>query len=325
MNSKIILSLSLISFLFLTGCAQRTTTPSTTGTNGVYDTSSGTVVYSDSNLYGNSTYGDKTTVITPTDTYTPVYVEPTTSNNSNRPYSTYGTTSSGSTNSTYGSSTTSTYGTGAYSYPSGTTYTYPSTTSTSTSSTTTRPYTPATTTTTSSSSSNATMANNCKGIHLQVASLASSSLAENYRKSLSLSGSQKSYVKSVDGKNKVIICGISSINEANTLKSTKFPGSFVVSGSATSSSSATTPSSSSTTSTSSSSSKSGVGIQIGAFSSKVAASNAIASYNGKYTSEIKEVKSNGKTLYKAILKGFKNEAEAKSAISSGKVTGFIVN
>ncbi len=318
MNSKIILSLSLISFLFLTGCAQRTTTPSTTGTNGVYDTSSGTVVYSDSNLYGNSTYGDKTTVITPTDTYTPVYVDPTTSNNSNSPYSTYGTTSSGTTNSTYGSSTTSTYGTGAYSYPSGTTYTYPSTTSTSTSSTTTRPYTPATTTTTSSS---ATTASNCKGIHLQVASLATSSLAENYRKSLSLSGSQKSYVKSVDGKNKVIICGISTVNEANTLKSTKFPGSFVVSGSATSSSS----SSSSSTSTSSSSSKSGVGIQIGAFSSKAAASSAIASYNGKYTSEIKEIQSNGKTLYKAILKGFKNEAEAKSAISSGKVTGFIVN
>jgi hypothetical protein len=277
-------------------------------------------VYSDSNLYGNSTYGDKTTVITPTDTYTPVYVEPTTSNNSNSPYSTYGTTSSGTTNSTYGSSTTSTYGTGAYSYPSGTTYTYPSTSTSSSSSTSTtsRPYTPATTTTTSSS---ATTASNCKGIHLQVASLASSSLAENYRKSLSLSGSQKSYVKSVDGKNKVIICGISTINEANTLKSTKFPGSFVVSGSATSSSS----SSSSITSTSSSSSKSGVGIQIGAFSSKAAASSAIASYNGKYTSEIKEIQSNGKTLYKAILKGFKNEAEAKSAISSGKVIGFIVN
>ncbi len=165
-----------------------------------------------------------------------------------------------------------------------------------------------------------------KGIQLQVAALKDYYAAEEFRKGLSLDPKYSSYVKR-GAINKVIITGIPTRAEAKALAARQFPGAFIVGGYETGSSysggsSYSTPAPSYTPSYSSHSSgntNSGIGVQVGAFSSKSKA-RAVAQEKagGQYTAVVKTAKVRGRTMYKAILLGFSSRADAKRAIASGR-------
>jgi len=160
------------------------------------------------------------------------------------------------------------------------------------------------------------------GIHLQVAALQDYFAAEEFKNSLSLDPGLSAYVKR-GNPNKVIVSGISSQSEVQRLKDSRFPGAFVVSGSATSSSNNSYTINNSYGSTSTASAN-GLGVQIGAFSSHSKAQGAAESASSKYAAFVKTVQSNGKTLYKAILTGFASESEARSFIAQ-RGSGFLVH
>ncbi|MCK4441574.1 MAG: SPOR domain-containing protein, partial [Sulfurovaceae bacterium] len=173
------------------------------------------------------------------------------------------------------------------------------------------------------------------GIQLQVAALSSYYAAKEFKNNLSIDPKYSAYIKK--GKmNKVIIKGFSSRAEAKALATRQFPGAFIVSGSSSSSSSySSTPSysrssshsSNNSHSSSSTNSASGIGIQVGAFSSKnKARSVAKSKAGGKYTAIVKTAKVHGRTIYKAIILGFSSRAAAKKAIASGRFgSAFVVN
>jgi len=165
------------------------------------------------------------------------------------------------------------------------------------------------------------------GIELQVAALSSYYSAKEFKNGLSLPSKYSAYIKK--GRiNKVIIRGFSSRAEAKALAARQFPGAFIVHGSSSSSSYSSTPSysghsssysSHSSYTSSSAHSASGIGIQVGAFSSKDRArSVAKSKAGGKYTAIVKTAKVRGRTIYKAIILGFSSRAEAKIAIASGR-------
>ena len=178
------------------------------------------------------------------------------------------------------------------------------------------------------------------GIHLQVAALRDYAGAEAYKNSLSLDPRYSAYVQR-GAVNKVIVTGIGSVSEANQLKETRFPGAFIVSGN--SGGGGYAPSASSTGaysgggytvnepygSTPSSSSSyggsynGGLGVQIGAFSSRSKAQSVANSQGGRYPAKVKTATSNGRTIYKVILTGFSSESSARSYASSHN--GFIVH
>ena len=178
----------------------------------------------------------------------------------------------------------------------------------------------------SSSSSTPSYSSSSSGTHsgigLQVAALRSYASAEEFRRNLSLSPKYHSYIKRGDI-NKVIITGFSSRSEAKALANRQFPGAFIVSASSSSSSTPSYSSSNSSYTPSHSSSSnninSGIGVQVGAFSSKSKA-RAIAQERagGEYTAVVKTAKVRGRTIYKAIILGFSSRAEAKRAIASGR-------
>jgi len=171
-----------------------------------------------------------------------------------------------------------------------------------------------------------TSASNTGGIQLQIAALKDYYAAEEFKKSLSLDPKYSVYVKR-GSVNKVIIRGISSVSEANQLKERRFPGSFIVHGS--SAGSYTPPYDNNTYTTndpyvnSAATGNSGVGVQIGAFSTKSKAQSAANSASSRYNGMVKRGKSHGKTIYKAILTGFSSESAARSFIAN-RGDGFIV-
>ena len=195
------------------------------------------------------------------------------------------------------------------------------------------------TSTTSSSSSSQS-----GGIHLQVAALKDYYAAEEFKKSLSLDPKYSVYIKR-GALNKVIISGISSVNEANRLKERRFPGAFIVrnsGGSSSSSTYASSPSSnyntnnsytdnsaygnsySSSTSHSSTASSSSVGVQIGAFSSRGKAQSIANSNSGRYKAIVQQGTSRGRSVYRVILTGFSSRSDAKRALASGRIAnGFV--
>ncbi|SFV55698.1 hypothetical protein MNB_SV-12-578 [hydrothermal vent metagenome] len=171
------------------------------------------------------------------------------------------------------------------------------------------------------------------GIHLQVAALKDYYSAEEFKNSLSLDPKYSAYVKK-GAMNKVIVTGFSSRSEALSVRDRQFPGAFIVAGSSSysgGSSTYTPPPASHNSYTpppaSVGSANSGIGVQVGAFSSRTAARNAAESAaGGRYTAIVKTVTVRGKTLYKAILLGFNSRADAKSAIASGQIgNGFVVS
>jgi len=273
------------------------------------------------------------TVIT-TDTYTPApvivdttYVEPATD--------TYTTTSqpvSSGTTGPYSNDITypdpyATQSSSSSSYPD------PYATQSSSSSSYPDPYATATSKYPSSSSSSASSSQG-GGIHLQIAALKDYYAAKEFKNSLSLDPKYSAYVKR-GSINKVIISGISSVSEANRLKERRFPGAFIVQGGSSYSSSAASTSSSSSYSyetnytvnnpygTTSVVSSSGIGVQIGAFSSKSKAQTLANSASSKYKGMVKSGRSHGKRIYKAILTGFASEAEARRFIAN-RGDGFLV-
>jgi len=182
------------------------------------------------------------------------------------------------------------------------------------------------------------------GIHLQIAALKNYYAAEEFKNSLSLDAKYSAYIKR-GVMNKVIISGISSVSEANRLKERRFPGAFIVrnggnSSSASSShgssaygsgysnssnnSSAYTVNNDYGYSASSSSSTSGVGIQIGAFSSRSKAQGVANAQSGQYQAIVKKGTSRGRTIYRVVLTGFSSRSAAKRALSSGQIrNGFV--
>jgi len=176
------------------------------------------------------------------------------------------------------------------------------------------------------------------GVQLQVAALSSYYAAQELKKGLSLDSKYSAYVKK-GRMNKVIIKGFSSRAEAKALAARQFPGAFIVSGTSSSSnystpsysgstnSSYNTNSSYSSHSSASANRTSGIGIQVGAFSSKSKArSIAQSKAGGKYTAIVKTAHSRGRTIYKAIILGFSSRADAKRAIASGRFgDAFVVN
>jgi len=173
------------------------------------------------------------------------------------------------------------------------------------------------------------------GVQLQIAALKDYYSAEDYKNRLSLAPGLSAYVQR-GAMNKVIVSGIPSVAEANRLKESRFPGAFIVSGgtsggytppvqpnySSTSSGSYNvnnpygTPSSSPYTTNSA---NSGIGVQIGAFSSRGKAQSVADSQGGQYPATVKKA---GR-LYKVILTGFSSRSSAKSY--AGRVGGFVVS
>ncbi len=198
-----------------------------------------------------------------------------------------------------------------------------------------------------STSSQSSPSSQSGGIHLQVAALKDYYAAEEFKNSLSLDSKYSVYIQR-GALNKVIISGISSVNEANMLKERRFPGAFIVRNSGASSSSSSYDSSSnydnnnndnnsytdnnvygssysSSTSNSSSSAVSGsVGVQIGAFSNRGKAQSVANANSGRYKAVVQRGTSRGKTVYRVILTGFSSRSDAKRALSSGRISnGFV--
>jgi len=171
---------------------------------------------------------------------------------------------------------------------------------------------------------------NIKGIKLQVAAFKDYAAAEEFKDNISLPPQYTAYIQR-GSINKVIVAGIPSRAKAKELANRQFPGAFIIGGTPTysnssSSSSSYQPYSSNNNSSSGLNIKSGIGVQVGAFSSKEKArSVAQERAKGKYTAVVKTATVGGRTIYKAIILGFKNREEAKKAIESGEVgNGFIV-
>jgi len=170
------------------------------------------------------------------------------------------------------------------------------------------------------------------GISLQVAALKNYYSAEEFKNSLTLSPGQSVYVQK-GPMNKVIVTGISSMSEANRLKESRFPGAFVVSGGQ---SGGYTPPVSPAYDTgsgsgaynvdypygggatsSASTGGSGIGVQVGAFSSRSKAQSVANSHGGRHSATVKKV---GR-LYKVILTGFSSRSAARAYAS--RVGGFV--
>ena len=193
----------------------------------------------------------------------------------------------------------------------------------------------------SSANSSTSSSSPSGGIHLQVAALKDYYAAEEFKNSLSLDPKYSAYIKR-GALNKVIISGISSVNEANILKERRFPGAFIVRNSGASSSSSSSYSGSSSSSygssytdnsaygsySSSSSSSSGVsgsvGVQIGAFSNRGKAQSVANANSGHYNAIVQQGTSRGRTIYRVILTGFSSRSDAKRALASGRIAnGFV--
>lgn len=177
------------------------------------------------------------------------------------------------------------------------------------------------------------------GIHLQVAALKDYYAAEQFKNSLSLAPGQSAYVQK-GPVNKVIVTGISSVAEANQLKNSRFPGAFIVQGGSMSGGGYTPepsyepsyntgggttytvndPYGSPSSSGGSYSSGGGIGVQIGAYSSRTKAQEVANMQHGQHPAVVKKI---GR-YYKVILTGFRSRSAAKSYINSrGK--GFVVS
>jgi len=307
----------------------------------INNTSSSGVVYNDTTT--------DSTVIT-TDTYTPApVIVDTASVNTTYPHATY------PQSTTYPPQATDTYttqpassDTGAYNNPYGNDTSYPDpyasqSSSSSSSSSYPDPYATATSSYPSSSygsSSSSSSSSQQGGIHLQIAALKDYYAAKEFKNSLSLDPKYSVYIKR-GSLNKVIISGISSISEVNRLKERRFPGAFIVKGGSSYSSASSSSSSSSssynyetnytvnnpygtTTAVSHSGNSNGIGVQIGAYSSKSKARSVANSASSKYNGMVKSGRSNGKRIYKAILTGFSSEREARRFIAN-RGDGFLVH
>ena len=168
------------------------------------------------------------------------------------------------------------------------------------------------------------------GIHLQIAALKDYYAAEQFKNTLTLAPGQSAYIQR-GAMNKVIVTGISSMQEANELKERRFPGAFIVQGSSTggytppvspaydTGSDYTVNNSYGSSSSSHAATGSGVGVQVGAFSRRSQAESAADSKGGSHPAIVKKI---GK-YYKVILTGFSSRSAARSYAS--KVGGFVVN
>ena len=316
-SNGLVISAAALAIL-TTGCVKRPTNE----TGVVYDNSQPQTVYDNSQP---QTVYDNSQSQTVYDTGAPIVYDNTAVTTNGSIYSgegadntvitttdAYGQPVESSGNTAYGEPATS--NTGAYNNPnSETTYSDPY------GGTTQPSYNSNSTYNTSSNTSSATGG----GIHLQVAALKDYYAAEEFKNSLSLEPGLSAYVKR-GNPNKVIISGISSQSEVQRLKSSRFPGAFVVSGGATTSSNYNSYTINNSYGSTSSASSNGLGVQIGAFSSRSKAQDAADSASSKYAALVKTVKRNGKTLYKAILTGFASERAARSFIAN-RGDGFIVH
>ena len=179
------------------------------------------------------------------------------------------------------------------------------------------------------------------GIHLQVAAFKDYYAAEQFKSSLTLAPGQSAYIQR-GPMNKVIVTGISSVAEANQLKNSRFPGAFIVQGGSMSSGGGHTPEPSYSPTPSSNrgggvtytvndpygtptsggggySSGSGIGVQVGAFSSRAKAQEIADMHHGQHPAVVKKI---GR-YYKVILTGFSSRSAARAY--AGRVGGFIVS
>ncbi len=171
------------------------------------------------------------------------------------------------------------------------------------------------------------------GIHLQVAAFKDYYAAEQFKSSLSLAPGQSAYIQR-GPMNKVIITGISSVAEANQLKNSRFPGAFIVQGGSMSGGGGYTPEPSYNTgggaytvndpygvpsSSGGYSSVGGIGVQVGAFSSRAKAQEVADMHHGKHPAVVKKI---GR-YYKVILTGFSSRSSARAYAS--RVGGFVVS
>ncbi len=172
------------------------------------------------------------------------------------------------------------------------------------------------------------------GIHLQVAALKDYYAAEQFKNSLTLAPGQSAYIQR-GPMNKVIITGISSVAEANQLKNSRFPGAFIVQGGSMSGGGGYTPEPSYNTGGGTTytvndpygvpsnggaySAGSGIGVQVGAFSSRAKAQEVADMHHGQHPAVVKKI---GR-YYKVILTGFSSRSSARAYAS--KVGGFVVS
>jgi len=292
--------------------------PTTSDSNVIYDDTTTTTVTTNNSVgYGTST-GDNTIIAT--DHYQPTVSSTTTSTSTGSgAYGAYGTPIGGGE--IYNSVDDPYTSTGTDSYSSNNSYNSTNRNSYSHND----PYSSINNYHTNNSySTNSSYSYGGGGIELQVAAFSNYYSAQEFKNNLSLDPKYSAYIKK-GAMNKVIIKGFSSRAEAKALAARQFPGAFIVSGS--SSSYSSTPSYSSSSSSYSTHSSysslahtaSGIGIQVGAFSSKSKArSVAQAKAGGKYTAIVKTATVRGRTIYKAIILGFSSRAEAKRAIASGR-------
>jgi len=293
--------------------------PTTSNTNVIYGDTTTTTVPTNNNVGYETSTGDGTIIAT--DHYQPAVGTTTTSTGSSGAYGAYGTPTGGGE--IYNSVDDPYTSTGTDSYSRNNSYT---SSSNQNSSSHNDPYSSINSyhTNNSYSTTNSSYSSG-GGIALQVAAFSSYYAAQEFKNNLSLDPKYSSYIKK-GAMNKVIIKGFSSRAEAKALAARQFPGAFIVSGSSSysstpsySSSSSSSYSRNSSYSSSSAHTASGIGIQVGAFSSKSKArSVAQSKAGGKYTAIVKTAKIRGRTIYKAIILGFSSRADAKRAIASGR-------
>ena len=231
------------------------------------------------------------------------------------------------TTTTYPAATNQPVYTNPYETTGTTTYPDPYANGSVTTSTTTNYPTPVTYPTTTTTSTQG-----AGGIHLQIAALKSYYAAEELKNTLSLAPGQSAYIQR-GAMNKVIVTGISSVAEANQLKNSRFPGAFIVQGGNTGGYISPAPTYNtgttytvndpygvpSSTNNTSYSNVNGIGVQVGAFSSRAKAQEVANSQGGQYPAVVKKIGH----YYKVILTGFSNRSAAKAYAS--QVGGFVVS
>lgn len=163
-------------------------------------------------------------------------------------------------------------------------------------------------------------------LHLQIEAVEDYKLAKKIRESLELKLGQFSYIKR--GRlNKIVIGGINSEEEANFLRDTQYPGSFIVypeNNKLENNYSTNDDDNAAYETKQEDNYYTGIAIQIGAFRDKSTAERVSNNYRGSYKTKIIKAVINSITLYKVLIIGFPTREEAeKEKINSNLIDSYI--
>lgn len=164
-------------------------------------------------------------------------------------------------------------------------------------------------------------------IHLQIQAVEDYKVARKIKDSLELKSGQFGYIKK--GRlNKVVIGGIKSEKDANYLRDTQYPGSFIVypeNNELENNYPAKYDDNDATSNDDEDNNYyTGIAIQLGAFRDKATAHKVSADYTGEYQVKIMTAIVNGATLYKVLIIGFETREEAERESINSNLSNFYI-